>query len=485
LWTVTPRVESIRSSTKLRAVLWTILGALLGAVGGFFDVVALIGVLVADEEDTRYGALFILFGGLIPTIAGVIALYFGIRGFVAASRWKTLAVMLRASPALKTDDIARSFNIPLFKAERMLGGAMRVGVLAYAPDAPGPVPSMGYLPVAPNLTPSVMPAMAEAATLASPGLQQLRSVPPPSLTPAFPLQAAPFGIQFPAQLVGRLIRNTYQVEALLGSGGMGAVFRVRHMRTGRRYALKMLLGDATVESFKRFEREATAASSLGHPGIIAVHDFDRSEEGIPFLVMDLLEGETLAARLERRGQLLWSDVRRISLEAGDALAVAHEAGLLHRDVKPANLFIASGSSSGERVVLLDFGLVKPLDPNASKVTVSGASIGTPLYMAPEQARGESVDVRTDVYGLGAVVFEMVTGAPPFLDTNMAAVYARLLSQDAPPPSTIAPRSCPPGLDAITARALAKNPAARYPSMRAMLSDVAQLRPPTAGSTVLV
>ncbi len=478
MWTITDRAEHVRTMVLLRSVLLTAAAVALLGFGTFWIVIGTIAIFVGDESDVRYGGLVMVLGGALPALAGAIALYFGVRGFIARSRWKSLFTALRANPSLGIQDIATAFGIPVPQAERMVGGAMRVGILAMASDPP-----VHSIPPLPHPAVSLQPG-SQSFTLPSALSPHAASARPPSIELPSQLQT-PIGVQNPSQLVGRLLRGTYQVETMLGAGGMGAVFRARHVRTGRRYALKVLLGDATVESFKRFEREATAASSLGHPGIIAVHDFDRSEEGLPFLVMDLLEGETLAQRLERRRQLLWSDVRRIALEAGDALAVAHEAGLLHRDIKPGNLFLASTSGKAERVVLLDFGLVKPLDPRASRVTASGAALGTPLYMAPEQALGESLDVRTDVYGLGAVVFEMVTGAPPFLDSSAAAVYARLLSQNAPPPSSIAPRACPAGLDDVLGRALAKSPAARYLSVRAFLVDLAQLRPPTAGSTVLV
>jgi serine/threonine-protein kinase len=252
---------------------------------------------------------------------------------------------------------------------------------------------------------------------------------------------------------------------------MGAVFRARHLRTGRRYALKVMLahGELTWEALHRFEREASAASALGHPGIVAVHDFDRTPDGAAFLVMDLFDGETLQQRLERHGMLPWSAAKRIGLEVGDALAAAHDAGLLHRDVKPGNVFLCN-EPRGERVVLLDFGLVKRMGTGvASRVTASGAVVGTPLYMSPEQARGEPLDARSDLYGLAVVVFEMVVGVPPFFDRTQAAVYARLLREQPPRASSISPNACPPGFDDVLARALAMRREDRYASVRAFLT----------------
>jgi serine/threonine-protein kinase len=223
---------------------------------------------------------------------------------------------------------------------------------------------------------------------------------------------------------------------------------------------------------------------LGHPNIVAVHDFDKTEEGTPFLVMDLLEGETLARRLDRQGSLPWEAAQTIALEVGSGLATAHDHGLLHRDVKPANIFLAEATSSGgQRAVLVDFGLVRPVDPNASRITATGVPVGTPLYMSPEQARGELVDVRSDLYGLAAVVYEMVTGAPPFFDRTLAEVYARLLNDPAPLASSVAPEACPPGLDEVLARALAKRPSDRFAEARAFLEAISRIRAVRSRSTL--
>src|SRR5262249_25456420 len=160
----------------------------------------------------------------------------------------------------------------------------------------------------------------------------------------------------------------------------------------------------------------SAASAIGHPGIVAVHDFHETEGGVHYLVMDLLEGETLEQRLARAGSLPWSEARRIVTEVGSALAAAHDRGLLHPDLKPANTFLATASDQPARAAPLASGLAKPLsDAARSRITVSGTAVGTPMYMSPEQARGEALDVRSDVYGLAAVLYEMITGAPPFLD----------------------------------------------------------------------
>ncbi|MEO7092654.1 MAG: serine/threonine-protein kinase, partial [Polyangiales bacterium] len=282
--------------------------------------------------------------------------------------------------------------------------------------------------------------------------------------------------------IGRTLAGSWQVESLLARGGVGAVFRGRHVETKRPCAIKVLLPNSLGDdAVRRFEREATSASKLGHPGIVRTLDFGRSDDGAAFLVMELLEGETLEARLQRKGALPWRDALVVTREIGDALACAHEGGLLHRDIKPANIFLAR-LGDAERSILLDFGLVKPLDETVvSRVTVSGVVAGTPLYMSPEQASGDPLDVRSDIYTLGVVLYEMLTGTPPFFDRTVAQVYARLLREDAPRVEALAPGACPPALDDAIARALARSPDGRYATVRAFVQalDAAAIEPQAA------
>jgi serine/threonine-protein kinase len=275
------------------------------------------------------------------------------------------------------------------------------------------------------------------------------------------------------ELVGRTLKGTWDVERRLASGGMGTVYVARHTRTGRRYALKTVLPSAQLspDAIARFEREARAATAIGHAGIAAVHDFDRTSEGVHYLVMDLLVGESLESRLARVGRLPWPEARRVALEVGDALAAAHRASVLHRDVKPSNVFMASREGAAERAMLVDFGLAKPITPGrGDAVTRTGAIVGTAHYMAPEQARSEPVDERTDVYGLGATIYEMVAGVPPFLGASPIAVLAMLLEQSPIAPSVLA-SNVPPAVDALVLRALAKPPPDRFPDVPAMMRAI--------------
>ncbi|MGE0321976.1 MAG: serine/threonine-protein kinase [Polyangiaceae bacterium] len=268
-------------------------------------------------------------------------------------------------------------------------------------------------------------------------------------------------------MVGALLGGTYRMEALIGAGAMGDVYSATHLRTGRRYAVKTIRRDLPVseEAQRRFEREALAVNRIGHPGIVAVHDFDRAADGTLFMVMDHLEGETLEARLQRVGKLSWDETRRFALDLASALAAAHAQRLVHRDLKPANVFVRREAEGTERAVILDFGLAKPVDDAVtSRITATGAAVGTPMYMSPEQARGEVVDQRSDIYGLCAVIYEMATGAPPFMDQTLASVYARLLTEPAAPASALLGSDCPAGLDEVLARGLAKQPGERYSSV---------------------
>jgi serine/threonine protein kinase len=292
-------------------------------------------------------------------------------------------------------------------------------------------------------------------------------------------------------LLGRTLGGVYAVEQRLGTGGFGAVYAGRHVRTGRRYALKVLRPDRALlspEARERFRREAAALASLGHAGIVAVHDY-ASSDGFDYLVMDLLEGEDLASRLAHTAPLPLEDALRIVEQVADALALAHRQGIVHRDLKPANVFLArsrgeaiSGSTRpsdltsgdyGERAVLLDFGLAKT-DAGGPSLTASGEALGTPQYMAPEQASGDRIDARTDVYALGAILFEMLSGAPPFDGPSPAAVLVKALTTPAPSLRGVA--GVPSTVADVVARALAKDPELRPPSVTDFVLALRSERP---------
>jgi serine/threonine-protein kinase len=284
-------------------------------------------------------------------------------------------------------------------------------------------------------------------------------------------------------LVGQVLAERYRVERLLGEGGMGQVYLARHVRTGRRLAVKLLAPEAAgeAENVERFEREARALGGLGHPNIVGIHDFAETEDGRPFLVMDYLEGEELAERLERGGRLPWPQARRIFESVASALHAAHQAGVLHRDLKPGNLFLSRSPDGTERVVLLDFGLAKSVSREEARVTRTGIIMGTPLYMSPEQARGAELDVRSDVYSLAAVLFELLAGRPPFEGDSWTAILTALLVDPPPPLSQHVPTDLPAHLDGVIATALSKDPAFRPPDVASFAAQVLGERPVWAGT----
>jgi serine/threonine-protein kinase len=431
---------------------WTsILLIVGGAVGTVFSSFGmLLGFLMIIMTDggvweRRSGFVLAIFTGLFPLLVSVVMLWRGIVRRGRLRRLRDLGALARQMPAFGMPEVSRALDLGPAEAHKVVLDTMTEGILVDDGGAP-PRPAMAPDPMARTLS------------------------------------AAPGPPQTGDQWLGAILHGTYKVESRLGAGGMGLVYRAVHLRTGRRYAVKTLLADPrlTPDALRRFEREATAASALGHPNIIGVHDFNVTPEGAYYMVMDLLEGETLEQRLARVGSLAWEEARTFALELASALALAHDHGLLHRDLKPANVLLARSGAS-ERAVLLDFGLVKPLEDAAvSRITVTGAAVGTPMYMSPEQARGEPVDARSDVYGLAAVIYEMVTGAPPFLDRTLAQVYARLLTTPPPTASSVASRPLASELDALLARGLAKDPSARFPEMRAFSAamQAVPFTPPT-------
>ena len=289
-------------------------------------------------------------------------------------------------------------------------------------------------------------------------------------------------------MLGTIV-GQYKITAKLGEGGIGAVYMAEHTLIGRKAAIKTLLPEYSdkKEIVERFFNEARAATSVRHPGIVEIYDFGYQPDGTAFIVMELLPGESLGTRLRRVGKLGAAEASEIIRQAASGLAAAHQENVIHRDLKPDNLFLVPDPELGERVKILDFGIAKlTADRSSSSVkTRTGAVMGTPTYMSPEQCVGAGkVDPRSDLYSLGCIFFELLCGQPPFVGEGAGAVLGAHIYQEPPLPRAIDP-SIPPEVEALIMRLLAKDPQARVGSSQELVAALsagsslsARPRPPT-------
>ena len=429
-----PGLSGAARSMKLRAGASIAAGLLLALFASWWLVMGVLFLVFSEGPlDLRNGGLVTFGLGLVPAAWAVALGGLGIGGIRRYLRLREIASLSRHHPDFDASELATDLEIDPLDAQLRILEAVTAGVVVDGPPQAAGRPRVTTMS---GLTRAIRPD--------------------PS---------------------GSVLNGTWRVDRHLSSGGMGAVFQATHVRTGKPAAVKLLLPDARLSApaIQRFSREARAASALGHPGIVKILDFDVTEDGTHFLVMELLEGETLEDRLAREGHLSWTVAVRIGREIGRALCVAHEAGILHRDLKPGNVFLTEDPGRTQQAVLLDFGLARPLDDEAAtRITTTGMVLGTPAYMSPEQARGEPLDVRSDIHALGAVLYEMVTGEPPFMDPSVAGVYAKLLMAKAPSAAGIAPPGLPPALDEVLQCALAKAPDERFESVERMLGRLQQL-----------
>ena len=270
----------------------------------------------------------------------------------------------------------------------------------------------------------------------------------------------------------RLLGGRYQVGELLGYGGMAEVHRGRDLRLGRDVAIKMLRTDlARDATFQmRFRREAQNAAALNHPAIVAVYDTGEERaptgEALPYIVMEFVNGRTLKEVLAAEGRLMPRRALEITADICAALEFSHRHGIIHRDIKPGNVML----NQNGQVKVMDFGIARALASGATTMTQTSAVIGTAQYLSPEQARGEAVDARSDVYAAGCVLFELLVGHPPFVGDSPVSVAYQHVREDAPAPSDFN-SDVPPDLDAVVLKALAKNPLNRYQSAGEMRADV--------------
>jgi len=279
----------------------------------------------------------------------------------------------------------------------------------------------------------------------------------------------------PRSLVGTTLDGRYELVAHLATGGMGAVFQARHVHLRKDVAVKVLRPDLTssAEIVERFRREAEIASALEHDNIVRVTDFGRSPEGLLFLVMELLGGESLFDRLRREGFLSPEEAVPILWQVCAGLQAAHGLGVVHRDLKPENVFLARTASGREVAKVLDFGIAKIADPESSSATQSGIVVGTPEYLSPEQAMGTAVDARADVYAVGLIAWRTLAGRHPFKADDPRGLLMMQATRPVPPLTDPRPDlAAYPALVAAVARACAKDAAARQQTAAALGDDLA-------------
>lgn len=287
----------------------------------------------------------------------------------------------------------------------------------------------------------------------------------------------------PRLAAGTVVAGRYRVESLLGTGGMGAVYRAEHVHMRKTVALKVLHRElASVnEVVARFEREAIAAARIEHPNVVAASDFGKLDDGSFYLVLEYVDGKSLRALLAE-GPLPTERVIEIARQTALALSAAHAAEIVHRDLKPDNVMLLPEPDGTSRVKVLDFGIARvslPNAPDATHLTRVGVVMGTVAYMSPEQATGQSVDGRTDLYSLGVMMYEMIAGKQPFEAELAAQVLARQLVEPPPP----LPSTTPPGLAALVTDLLQKKPDDRPATARDVLERLAALRRSTPAAPV--
>ncbi|HEY9715043.1 MAG TPA: serine/threonine-protein kinase, partial [Chroococcales cyanobacterium] len=269
--------------------------------------------------------------------------------------------------------------------------------------------------------------------------------------------------------VGTTLGENYDIVAIAGTGGMGVVYQGQHRALDRKVAIKMLKSEFVQDekSYLRFQVEALAASRLTHPNVVALYDYGVAQTGQPFLIMEFIEGTSLASEITRHGALTVNRAMPIFLQACNALEHAHHNNIIHRDVKPSNTILIEIEGQPDLVKIVDFGIaqIAELREDGLKLTKTGEIFGSPVYMSPEQCTGDAIDERTDIYSMGTLMYETLTGVAPFVGSNAIDTIQKKFSENpkpflvARPNSTVAPE-----IEAVIMKALERDPNRRFQSM---------------------
>ncbi|HEY9785537.1 MAG TPA: protein kinase, partial [Candidatus Obscuribacterales bacterium] len=284
-----------------------------------------------------------------------------------------------------------------------------------------------------------------------------------------------------AKLIGEVLNDQYELVSILGYGGMSVVYKARDNKLQKFVAVKMLLPHLMLQaqSMQRFKQEAHSASSLNHPNIVTIHNYGEAPNGQPYLVMDLLTGRSLSAIIKSEGKISVDRALHIFTQLASALSHAHQKGIIHRDLKPSNIILVELDGNKDIVKIVDFGIAKLLPQEGRDVvslTQTGDVFGSPLYMSPEQCKGDKLDARADVYSMGCLMYEALAGQPPINGDNILEVLYRHMNEVPKDFKSLKLNpSVPQRLEAIIFKTLAKDPAMRYQTMQALLDDLTQFR----------